>query len=121
MTTIVKGNKHSEQNIQNWSFDDDYNVAVRGMLGSDGSNLYYLKVNAQGELVVSTGGGEQNLKLTESGNYTYVAKAPVGTAQASAAWQAFRIDETSGLVILWADANDNFDNVATDLTVLSYS
>ncbi len=62
-----------------------------------------------------------NTKITESGNYTYVAKAVIGSAQASAVWQAFRIDETSGMVILWADGNDNFDNVATDLTALSYS
>jgi len=60
-------------------------------------------------------------KITESGNYTYVAKAPIGTAQATAGWQAYRIDETSGIIILWADGNDNFDNVVTDLTALSYS
>lgn len=62
-----------------------------------------------------------NIKITESGDYTYIAKAPVGTAQASAAWQAFRIDESSGLVILYADGDANFDNIATDLTALSYS
>ena len=61
------------------------------------------------------------LKLTESGVYTYVAKAPIGSAEASAVWQAFRIDETSGMKILWADGDSNFNNVATDLTALSYS
>jgi len=61
------------------------------------------------------------LKLTTSGAFTYIAKAPVGTAQASASWQVFRIDETVGMVITWADGNDKFDNVATDLTALAYS
>lgn len=60
-------------------------------------------------------------KITESGSYTYIAKAAVGSAQSSAVWQAFRVDESSGLVILWADGNSNFDNTATDLTTLTYS
>lgn len=61
------------------------------------------------------------LKLTESGTSTYVAIAPMGSSQASAVWQAKKIDESSGLVITWADGNADFDNVATDLTALSYS
>ncbi|MDV7397294.1 hypothetical protein RZS08_38190, partial [Arthrospira platensis SPKY1] len=61
------------------------------------------------------------LKLTESGNYTYVAKAPVGTLESASAWKVFRIDETTGLKITWADGNANYDNVATDLTTLTYS
>lgn len=60
-------------------------------------------------------------KITESGTTTYVAKANPNTAQSDASWQAFKIDESSGLVITWADGNDNFDNAATDLTALSYS
>ena len=63
-----------------------------------------------------------NVKITESGDYTYIAKAPIGTAQGSALWQALRIEESgSNTVILWADANNDFDNVATDLSLLSYS
>jgi hypothetical protein len=58
--------------------------------------------------------------MTVSGSITYVAKAQVGSAQASAVWQCQKIDETSGTVITWADSNANFDNVATDLTALTY-
>lgn len=65
--------------------------------------------------------GNYALKMTVSGAVTYIAKAPIGSSQASAVWQAKRIDETSGMVITWADGNDSFDNVATDLTSLSYS
>lgn len=61
------------------------------------------------------------MKMTESGDYTYIAYAPAGTAESAASWQCFRIDEGSGFKITWADSNVNFDNVATDLTALSYS
>jgi len=60
-------------------------------------------------------------KITESGTATYIAKATPGSAQSSAVWQVQKIDESSGTVITWADGNANFDNVATDLTALTYS
>lgn len=60
-------------------------------------------------------------KIVEAAPYTYIAKAAAGSAQASAVWQAKRLDETSGLIITYADGNTNFDNVATNLAGLSYS
>lgn len=62
----------------------------------------------------------QALKITESGVYTYIAVAPPGTGESTPAWQAFRLDETSGLRILYAD-NGRFNQKATDLTALVYS
>lgn len=44
-------------------------------------------------------------------NVTYIGKAPVGTATSTAGWQIQKIDETTGMVITWADGNSNFDNV----------
>lgn len=61
------------------------------------------------------------VKITIVGTITYVGKAAVGTSQGSASWQCQKIDETTGTVITWADGNANFDNVATDLTSLTYS
>ena len=61
------------------------------------------------------------VKITVSGTTTYVGKAAAGSAQASAVWQCQKIDESSGMVITWADSNTNFDNVATDLTALTYT
>ena len=61
------------------------------------------------------------MKITVVGSITYVAKAPAGTAQSAAAWQAQKIDETTGTVITWAGGVDSFTNVATDLTALIYS
>lgn len=61
------------------------------------------------------------LKVTEVGSVTYVAVAAPGTAQATAKWQVKKIDQTSGVVVTWADGDCNFDNVSTDLTSLTYS
>lgn len=63
------------------------------------------------------------MKVTVSGSYTYVAHAIPGSNQASAVWRVKRIydDGAGGLVQTWADGNSNFDNIATNLTSLSYS
>jgi hypothetical protein len=66
---------------------------------------------------------EYNVKITSpDANTTYIGLAFPGTAQASAFWQCKKI-LTSGTTttITWADGDLNFDNVATDLTALSYS
>lgn len=62
-------------------------------------------------------------KITAVGSITYIASATPGTAQAAAAWQVQKVDESIAgtTVITWADGNANFDNVATDLTALIYS
>lgn len=61
------------------------------------------------------------LKKTVSGTTTYFGLALPGTTQAAANWRCFKVDESSGMVITWADGDFNFDNVATDLTALTYS
>ena len=60
-------------------------------------------------------------KITVSGGNTYVATAPIGTAQSAAAWQVKCINVTGGdTVITWCDGDALFNNVATDLSILSY-
>lgn len=44
-------------------------------------------------------------------NVTYIGKSVIGSAVGSAVWQIQKIDETTGMVITWADGNSNFDNV----------
>lgn len=61
------------------------------------------------------------IKITESGDYTYIAFANPGTLESAASWKVVKLDGTTGLVITWADGNTDFDNIATDLTGLSYS
>jgi hypothetical protein len=100
----------TSQEIDNWSFDETYNVAVSLPLGSDGTSV--LKETSK----------QVAKKITVSGDNTYIAIAPIGTSQATAGWQAKKIAVSGGdTTITWADGNANFDNVATDLTSLSYS
>jgi len=101
--------KYPSQYMDNLSFDDEFRVHARETLEYNGSAL------------VRRSSTEVALKVTESGDITYIAIAPPGTAEAAAAWQAKKIDNTTGTIITWADGNTNFDNVATDLTALSYS
>ena len=59
-----------------------------------------------------------------SGNYTYVMTAIVGSGGlADPVWQMKRIyDSTSGEIqVMWADGNDNFDNVANDWVSKSFT
>ena len=57
--------------------------------------------------------------ITSSGGYTYICESVVGTALGTAKWRIKRFDSNgSGM---YADANTNFDNVATDPTALTYS
>ena len=59
------------------------------------------------------------VKITEDGSDTYIGFANPGTAEATAKWAAIKIDSTT--LITWADGDDDFNNVASDLTALSYS
>lgn len=70
---------------------------------------------------ISFGGKKYALKMTTVGSVDYVGEADTGTAASSALWRAKKVDSTTGIIITWADGNANFDNVATDLTTLTYS
>ena len=70
---------------------------------------------------ISFGGKQFALKMTTVGDVDYIGEAAVGTATSAALWRAKKVDSTSGILITWADGNANFDNVATDLTTLTYS
>lgn len=61
------------------------------------------------------------MKITTSGTTTYIAIAPVGTLQSAAKWQVKRIAVSgSDTTITWAGGGA-FNQVATDLSSLSYS
>lgn len=92
------------------SFDETFKQAAVLPVETDGTNIRRRQTDLMAE------------KVTTSGDYTYIAVAPIGTAQATAGWQVKRV-ETSGsdTITTWADGNANFDNSATDLTTLTYS
>lgn len=97
----------STQEMQNLGFDVDYNVPVVETLGYSGSGVdRQLSDSLQ-------------IKAVESGGYQYFCFSSPGVAEATAGWMIFRLDATGNK--MYADANANFDNVATDPTALSYS
>lgn len=111
--------RDSEQGVLNKSQDSKYDVlAVELLVENDSeTSLQRLKLSDL------TGGGALAKKITVDGTSTYIATAQPGTVQSAASWQVQHIDESVAgtTLITWADGNANFDNVATDLTVLSYS
>lgn len=54
-------------------------------------------------------------------NVTYVGKAPIGSAVGSAVWQIQKIDETTGMVITWADGDSSFNNIWDNRAGLTYA
>lgn len=102
--------QNSEQEILNKAYESSKKAIAVAGVETDGTNELY-KVS-----------GLTAKKITTSGNYTYIATAPIGTAQATNKWQVKRI-ETNGsdTIITWCDGDAEFNNVATDLTSLSYS
>lgn len=54
-------------------------------------------------------------------NIEYVGKAEPGTATSAASWQIKRLDQTTGLIITYADGDINYDNVWDNRESLSYS
>lgn len=100
-------NRISEQTILEKVFNPTYNILNVGAYGFDGKGLSILN--------------SSNLQIysVSSGGYNYFCFAAPGTALADANWQIFRIDGDGSLI--YADANANYDNVATDPTLLSYS
>ena len=59
-------------------------------------------------------------KIVVAGDVTYIASAPPGSDEDSPVWQARKVDTTTNVIISWADGDDEFDNVATDLALLNY-
>ena len=101
---------HTPEHILNKSFDNDYQVLMAETVVEDG-----------GGNLVRQNSTDMAMKVKTVGDITYMAFAKPGTSQSSALWQAKKIDTGSGVSITWADGDTSFDNVATDLTALTYS
>lgn len=105
-------NKYPEQYMQNTSFDEDFGVLTFEPLGYDGQNLQ------------RTLADNLRTKIAVDGTDTYVGLAAPKDSEgnvitlADALWQAMKVDVDGN--ITWADGDANFDNVATDLTLLTY-
>lgn len=100
---------HSIPHISNMGFDYDLQAPFVLNAGYDG-------VGIQRPIAESMA-----VKMTEVGDVTYIAIARPGTSEATDKWQVKKLDQSAGLVITWADGDADFNNVATDLTALTYS
>ena len=81
-------------------------------------------IDSKGNLVDFSGESDLAINIqVDSGdsNLTYVGLAQPGTITSAATWQVFRINETTGTIIKWADGNDSFDNIFDNRESLSYS
>ena len=112
MAVNVKQNNDTHlqttQEILNQSFDQATQTLVSQPLEYDGTT------NLQRSVASNT-----QIYAVNSGGYNYFCFAAVGTALATAKWLVFRIDNVGNK--MYADANAEFDNVATDPTALTYS
>jgi len=88
-------------------------------------NKYYNADGTEGDQSLKLRGNYAGIGYTwDEDNEIFWPKQPHASWSkntTTAAWQARKIDTSSGVVITWADGDANFDNVATDLTSLSYS
>jgi hypothetical protein len=62
------------------------------------------------------------MKVVVSGTDTYVCLAAVGSLEANAVWRIKKIAVAGDVTTTtWADGDADFNNIATDPTLLSYS
>lgn len=87
VTQTQPGNKHTIQNILNWSFDSDYNLLAVGLIGYDGSVMRRIKVDSSGNLIqkIQETAPTDSTKFNSSNLISY-----------NAAGEAVYVDETYG-------------------------
>jgi hypothetical protein len=71
--------------------------------------------------VISTIDLDYTVRIAETEEYTYVGKAVVGALETDSEWQIKRLDESSGLIILFANGNSDFENKWSEYSTLLYS
>lgn len=109
-----------EVNIEVDAADGD-NVSIANADGTKKASITSLgSKNGLDVVVIDTDNYAVALDDTSTANVTYVGYAAIGASQGAAAWRIKRIDETSGMVITWADSNSSFDNVWSNRTALTY-
>jgi hypothetical protein len=84
--------------------------------GWDSNNLRKtrLAIDENGDI-----GFTPTVRVLESSEFTYVGLAIPGANTADSVWRCMRIDDDGN--VLHADGDTAFNNIATDLTALSYS
>lgn len=83
---------------------NDGDVSKTNPLPTEGVSKYILKMDQATDVIL------------------YVGEAVPGSLDTDAVWRIKKIDETTGLSVLWANGNTNFDNRWDQrATVINYS
>jgi len=106
----------TEHGLHRASFDPNYSVDVMEPLSynpATGALERALQVDKNWTMRVSN---------DTSNNPVYQGKAVVGSATSAAVWQVTQFNWSSGNFIsqLWADSNENFDNIWDSVSALTY-
>lgn len=83
-------------------------------LGPDGEDGPGARRTYEADLAV-------RLDDTTTTNVTYIGVSAPGTATSAAEWSIKKLDETSGLIITWADGDNRMNNIWDNRASLSYS
>ena len=67
------------------------------------------------EVVIRAIEDNKALVIYEDGDILYICKAVISAARNDPVWQIKKFD---GVAITWADGNDHYDNLATDLVTV---
>lgn len=102
--------ERTPQQLMNQSYDPEFDI--HKVAGVEFNGTEFVKPISN---VLST-------KITTVGDVTYIGKAAPGTSQSATAWQCKKIDgSTPGTIIITWAGNGAFNQIATDLTALTYS
>jgi len=117
--------KEHSRTYDSWEHNNDASakrVVVRAQ-DPDSGDFVNIGANDDGDGAYSLGASNKPMavQMDVDGAVTYLAMAAPGTATTTASWQCRKIDETSGMQITWADGDRSFDNLANNLSGLSYS
>ncbi len=100
-----------------WNWPQYASVGVR--------NKNFANVNPATEESSDWGSSYEAQKITidNGAKIAYIAGAEPGSPTTNPVWQACKIDysDVTNITIQWANGSQEFDQVATDLTALSYS
>ena len=76
----------------------------------------------QDDIITALGDSSDSmLEVASAGNFTYIGTATIASSTSAAVWKIYRVDVLSGVEILWADGNNNEDNIWDNYAALTYN
>lgn len=120
MGTKTSSRDYDSQEIDNLEHDPSLHLKKTMPYGWTGSAAVALKVDALGNLSITSKDEIFYWDDTTTANVVYLGYAAGGSATSASVWKIAKVD-TSSKNILLADGNNNYDNKWDDRASLSYS